>query len=88
MACPLPPTLSAKPIVLEEELVAPPLEDIAVPVGGTELNDLQSIRLAPVRRSTLTSIGFWGDSHLSAGFLTDEMISLLSADKRRLLRRT
>lgn len=60
-----------------EEQETPSLEDLEGVMDLPDTNFSQHIRLNSTHRSTLPSIGIWGDSHLAAAFFTDELVNLL-----------
>ena len=76
-----PATRPSQPAVPQEELEAPPLEDIEEIIELPGKHAPQHLLMNSGRHSALPSIGFWGDSHLAAAFFSDELVSALGLSK-------
>lgn len=69
------------PRVQQEELDPPVREEVEKSVEFPETYSHQHLRPAMTHHTMPPSIGIWGDSHLAAGFFTDELVASLALNK-------
>lgn len=82
MQCPKLSYSAAKNPRVQQEVLEPPIrEEVEESINLPEEYVHQHVRPAVTSHTMPPSIGIWGDSHLAAGFLTDELVAALGLNK-------